>query len=210
MAKKAFMSMSPFKVTVDQKQLLKEIHVKNVKAMGLKLRSIIEPKLETKQQNLIKKFKTHPITIEIDGGPRATNSSGTLGGYGNLFSFIGFSSGGDPTNIIEKIFKEKIRFKVKRKNASGKYTIVFYIPSLEEIYALTPLPWAAGKSWVDGIERGMSNVGSYLYSASGFGSSVSGTGLQSENKTSGVSFKNTPYVAKLLENFKNRLKRLDK
>ena len=202
MAKKAFMSMSPFKVTVNQKQLLKEIHVKNARVMGQKLRGFIEPKLKTKQQNLIKKFKTHPITVEIDGGPRATNSSGTLGGYGNLFSFIGFSSGSDPTNIIEKIFREKIKFKVKRKNASGKYGVTFYIPSVEEIYALTPLPWASGQSWVDGVERGMSNLGSYLYSARGFGSSVSGTGLQSENKTSGVSFKNTPYVAKLIENFK--------
>ena len=163
-----------------------------------------------KQDHLVKQFKVHPITVEIDGGPRATNSSGTLGGYGNLFSFIGFSSGSDPTRIIEKIFREKITFKVRRRGSSGKYTIIFYIPSLEEIYALTPIPWAAGQSWVDGIEKGMSNLGSYLYSSSGFGSSVSGTGLQSKNKTSGVSFKNTPYVAKLLENFKNRLRKLDK
>tara|TARA_R110002020_G_scaffold92416_4_gene223757 strand:+ start:1327 stop:1959 length:633 start_codon:yes stop_codon:yes gene_type:complete len=210
MAKKAFMSMSPFKVTVNQKQLLKEIHVKNARVMSLKLRKTIEPKLETKQQNLIKKLKAHPITLEIDGGPTATNSSGALGGYGNLFSFIGFSSGSDPTNIIKQIFSEKIKFKVKRRNSTGKYTITFYIPSVEEIYKLTPIPWASGKSWVDGIEKGMSNLGSYLYSASGFPSSTSGTGLQSKNKTSGVSFRTTPYVSKLIDNFKNRLKRLDK
>tara|TARA_B100000945_G_scaffold321374_1_gene335541 strand:- start:2234 stop:2866 length:633 start_codon:yes stop_codon:yes gene_type:complete len=210
MAKKAFMSISPFKVTINHKQLLKEIHVKNARAMSQKLRGVVEPKLQKKQDHLVKQFKVHPITVEIDGGPRATNSSGTLGGYGNLFSFIGFSSGSDPTRIIEKIFREKITFKVRRRGSSGKYTIIFYIPSLEEIYALTPIPWAAGQSWVDGIEKGMSNLGSYLYSSSGFGSSVSGTGLQSKNKTSGVSFKNTPYVAKLLENFKNRLRKLDK
>ena len=127
MAKKAFISMTPFKVTVNQKQLLKEVHVKNARAMSQKLRGVIEPKLEKKQDNLVKKFRIHPITIEIDGGPRATNSSGTLGGYGNLFSFIGFDSGDNPTEVIKMIFGEKIKFRVKRRNASGKYTIVFFI-----------------------------------------------------------------------------------
>ena len=211
MAKKAFMSMSPLKVTVNHKQLLKEIHVNNAKAMGIELRSIVKPKLERKQENLVKKFKAHPITIEINAGPTAANSSGTLGGYGNLFSFIGFSSGDDPTAIIKQIFSEKIKFKVRRQNNSGKYKITFYIPSVEEIYNLTPLPWASGKSWVDGIEKGMSNLGSYLYSSSGFASSTSGTGLQAKNKSSGVTtFRTTPYVSKLIDNFKNNLRRLDK
>ena len=210
MAKGAFMSMTPFKVTVDKKQLLKELTVSNQKQMGRALREEIKPKLKEKQEQLIKQFEIHPITIEIDAGPRASNSSGTLGGYGNLFSFIGFSSGSNPTDIIKKIFSEKIKFKVRRVNATGKYKITFYIPSIKEIYGLTPLPWAAGQSWVNGIEKGMSNLGSYLYSASGYGSSVSGTGLQSENKTSGVSFKNTPYVSRLLKNFKARLTRLNK
>tara|TARA_R110002020_G_scaffold158318_4_gene341487 strand:- start:9121 stop:9753 length:633 start_codon:yes stop_codon:yes gene_type:complete len=210
MAKKAFMKMSPFKVTVNRKQLLKEIHVENAKVMGQKLRRFIEPKLETKQKNLVKKFEAHPITIEIDAGPTARNSSGTLGGYGNLFSFIGFSSGSDPAAVIKKIFSEKIKFRVRRKNSSGKYRITFYIPSIEEIYSLTPLPWASGQSWVSGVEKGMSNLGSYLYGASGFSSSSSGTAIQTKTPFSSVSFKNTPYVSKLLDNFKNRLKRLDK
>tara|TARA_B100000085_G_scaffold277929_1_gene298966 strand:- start:311 stop:937 length:627 start_codon:yes stop_codon:yes gene_type:complete len=208
MAKKAFISMTPFKVTVNQKQLLKEVHVKNARAMSQKLRGVIEPKLEKKQDNLVKKFRIHPITIEIDGGPRATNSSGTLGGYGNLFSFIGFDSGDNPTEVIKMIFGEKIKFRVKRRNASGKYTIVFFIPSLEEIYKLTPLPWAAGQSWVDGVEKGMSNLGSYLYSSAGFSSSRSRTGIQTKSPISSVTLKRTPYVSRLLENFKKTLKNL--
>ena len=210
MAKKAFMTMSPFKVTVNQKQLLKELNVSNAKQMNRALRKVIEPKLETKQNNLVKKFEAHPITVEIDAGPTARNSSGTLGGYGNLFSFIGFSSGSDPAAVIKKIFSEKIKFRVRRKNSFGKYRITFYIPSIEEIYSLTPLPWASGQSWVSGVEKGMSNLGSFLYSGSGFSSSSSGTGIQTKTPFSSVSFKNTPYVSKLLDNFKNRLKRLDK
>ena len=44
-------------------------------------------------------------------------------------------------------------------------------------------------SWVDGIEKGMSNVGSFLYSSRGFGQSRAGTGIQAKNKSSGVSFR---------------------
>ena len=39
---------------------------------------------------LIKQFESHPVTKEISGGSSSSNVSGTLGGYGNLFSFIGF------------------------------------------------------------------------------------------------------------------------
>jgi hypothetical protein len=51
----------------------------------------------------------------------------------------------------------------------------------------------------------MSNLGSYLYSESGFSSSVSGTGIQTKNRASGVRFTNTPYVSKLLKDFKKKL-----
>jgi len=210
MAKKGFISPSRFKVTVNAKQLLKELTVKNDRVMGKTLRAYVAPKLERKQELLKKNFKINPITIELKSGPSTFNSSGTLGGYGNLFSFIGFTSGSDPTDIIEKIFAEKIRFKVRRISSKGKFRITFFIPSIEEIYALTPIPWASGSSWVDGIEKGISNVGSFLYSSRGFGSSRAGTGLQAKNKSSGVSFKNTPYVTKLLKNFKRTLANLNK
>ncbi len=205
MASRNFITVSPFKVTVSEKQLMKELTMLNARQMGQKLRAIIEPKLEKEQKGLVAALNANPITIEIDAGPNASNSSGTLGGYGNLFSFIGFPSGDNPTELIKKIFNEKIKFKVRRLDASGRYRVTFYIPSVEEIYGLTPLPWAAGKSWVDGIEKGMSNLGSYLYSQSGFASSSSGTGIQAKNRASGVSFKSTPYVSKLLKDFKAKL-----
>ena len=205
MAKKNFITVSPFKVTVNQKHLMKELTMLNDRQMGRKLRAVIEPRLKEGQQQLVSSLEAHPITIEIDSGPSASNSSGVLGGYGNLFSFIGFPSGDNPTELIKKIFNEKIKFQVRRLDASGRYKVIFYIPSLEEIYGLTPLPWAAGKSWVDGIEKGMSNLGSYLYSSSRFTSSSSGTGIQAKNRNSGVRFKNTPYISKLLKDFKVKL-----
>ena len=205
MARADFISASQFKVTVNAKELLKELTVDNDRAMGRTLRDYIAPRLERKQERLIKNFKADKITIELKAGPTASNISGTLGGYGNLFSFIGFNRGSDPTDVIEKIFEQKFRFKVRRIGKSGKYKITFFIPSIEEIYGLTPMPWASGSSWVSGIEKGMSNIGSYLYSSRGFGQSRAGTGIQAKNRSSGVSFRNTPYITRLLNNFKRTL-----
>ena len=205
MPRQGFLSAGKFQVTVNAKELLKELTVDNDRAMGTTIRNYVAPKLQKKQERLVKNFLTNKITIELKGGPTASNTSGILGGYGNLFSFIGFDAGTDPTDVIEKIFEQKFRFRVRRINKTGKYKITFFIPSIEEIYGLTPMPWASGSSWVDGIEKGMSNVGSYLYSSRGFGQSRAGTGLQAKNKSSGVSFRNTPYITRLLNNFKRTL-----
>jgi len=212
MARNAFISASKVKVTVNAKELLRELTVDrpNDKRMGMALRKVIEPKIEERRKELSRNFKIHPITVELSAGPRAFNTSGTLGGYGNLFSFIGFSSGSRPTEVISQIFNEKIRFKVKRVDTKGRYKVTFFIPSIDEIYNLTPIPWLTGKSWVQGIETGLTNLGQYVYSAAGFGSSSSGTGIQVKNKASGVSFSSTPYVTKLIEGFKKRLLNLDK
>lgn len=205
MPRQGFLSAGKFQVTVNAKELLKELTVDNDRAMGTTIRNYIAPKLQQKQERLVKNFKTNKITVELKAGPTASNTSGVLGGYGNLFSFIGFDAGTDPTDVVEKIFEQKFRFRVRRINKTGKYKITFFIPSIEEIYALTPMPWASGSSWVDGIEKGMSNVGSYLYSSRGFGQSRAGTGLQAKNKSSGVTFRNTPYITRLLNNFKRTL-----
>ena len=213
MAGRDFISVSAPVVTVNAKELLRELTVDspNNKSMAMAIRGLIDPKIQERQSELIKEFEAHPITIELDAGPRASNTSGTLGGYGNLFSFIGFSSGDNPTQIISKIFSEKIKFKVRRKNNSGKYQITFFIPSIEEIYGLTPIPWMAGKSWARSIEEGgLTNLGQYLFSSTGFDSSTSGTGIQAKNRSSGVSFKRMPYVGKLIKDFKQKLLRLDK
>tara|TARA_R100000231_G_scaffold52075_1_gene43960 strand:- start:18587 stop:19228 length:642 start_codon:yes stop_codon:yes gene_type:complete len=213
MAGRDFMSVSNPVVTVNAKELLRELTVDspNNKSMAMAIRSLIEPKIKEKQKELVKEFQVHPITVELDAGPRASNTSGTLGGYGNLFSFIGFSSGDNPTQIISKIFNEKIRFKVRRQNAAGKYKITFFIPSIDEIYSLTPIPWMAGKSWARSIEDGgLTNLGQYLFSSTGFDSSNSGTGIQAKNRSSGVSFKRMPYVGKLIKDFKQKLLQLDR
>jgi len=213
MAKKNFMRVSRPVVTINAKELLRELTVDspNSKAMATAIRQVIAPRIEERQKDLQKEFKIHPITVELDAGPRASNTSGTLGGYGNLFSFIGFSGGDRPTEIISEIFKQKIRFTVRRRNNKGQYNVTFYLPSTDDIYNLTPIPWMTGKSWAKSVEEGgITNLGQFLYSSTGFGQSSSGTGIQVKNRSSGVSFSRTPYIGKLIENFKKNLLRLDR
>jgi|TARA_R110002167_G_scaffold23362_2_gene82922 hypothetical protein len=213
MARKSFMSASKPVVKINAAELLRELTVDgpNSKRMAYALREVIEPKIKESQKELEKEFKIHPITIELNAGPRAANTSGTLGGYGNLFSFIGFSGGAKPTEIISQIFNQKIKFTVRRVNNKGKFKVTFYIPSIEEIYNLTPIPWMTGKSWARSVEEGgLTNLGQFLFSAKGFGQSNSGTGMQVKNRSSGVRFNRTPYIGKLIGNFRNNLLSLGK
>tara|TARA_B100000963_G_scaffold67137_2_gene55242 strand:+ start:23233 stop:23874 length:642 start_codon:yes stop_codon:yes gene_type:complete len=213
MAKKNFISVSRPVVTINAKELLRELTVDspNSRSMAMAIRGVIEPKIEQRQKELVQQFKAHPITVELNAGPRASNTSGTLGGYGNLFSFIGFSSSDDPTNVISEIFNQKIRFKVRRRNNAGLYVVTFFIPSIEEIYGLTPIPWMTGKSWVKSVEDGgLTNLGQYLFSSTGFGQSRAGTGIQVKSRSSGVTFTRTPYINKLLKEFKTKLLKLDR
>lgn len=213
MAKKNFMRVSRPVVTINAKELLRELTADspNSKAMAMAIRQVIAPKIENRQKDLQKEFKVHPITVELDAGPTASNTSGSLGGYGNLFSFIGFSGGDNPTEIISEIFRQKIRFTVRRRNNKGQYNVTFYIPSTDDIYNLTPIPWMTGKSWAKSVEEGgITNLGQFLYSSTGFGQSSSGTGIQVKNRSSGVRFTRTPYIGQLIENFKKNLLRLDR
>ncbi len=112
----------------------------------------------------IQEFESHPVTKEISEGENATNKSGTLGGVtGNLYSFIGFYDGDDPTRQIRSYLVDKIRvFKSSRfvkYQTSGYYNFRVNAPSSKQIEELTPLPFERGQSWVRGIERGISGFG---------------------------------------------------
>ena len=206
---KKFLSFSNFKVKIDMNQLMREITVqnKNKAAVALSIRQEILPKVEQAQQEMIKDFSSHAVSAEIEGGPTASNLSGTLGGYGNLFSFIGFSQGEDPLSAIKDMLSKKIDVRV-RGIGLGKFKITVFVPSKEEIFSVTPLPWASGASWAESIERGLSNLGSYLYSSSGFRESSSGHAIQVKNLKKSVTFKTTPYISKIMSDFRKNLENI--
>ena len=205
---KAFLSATQFKVTIDKSALLKEVAAgRNGTVTGREIRKYVLPIIEEARRDLIKDFFNHPVTKEIEGGANASNSSDTLGGYGNLFSFIGFDKGEDPIASVESILNNRLNVKV-RAVGRGRFRInIANAPSKEQIFSATPIPWASGSSWAEGIEKGISNLGSFLYKDKGVrGSSSgsfsrSGTGIQVENTLRSSGFKPKPYVSKMIAKF---------
>jgi hypothetical protein len=190
----------------------------NLKSLGKKLeknkklRGQVERKvanaLEVKKGEALAELVSHPVSKEIEAGASASNSSGTLGGYGNLFSFIGFNSGSAPMTPLLQLIKSSIKLDNLRKSESKGKKIFFgfkvNIPSREQIALATPMPWEGG-SWVEGVENGMSNFSYYMYKR--FGGGRSGWGFQADHELRMAVFKPTQYVNKILADFRKDVKK---
>lgn len=164
--------------------------------------------LEKAKKDLINNFKNHPVTREIEAGPNSSNSSGTLGGYGNLFSYIGFAAGANPTHTVLAALQDGVEMEKRAvEKKIGKFVEFVFnvkIPTLNVLSSLTPMPWESGRSWLYGIEKGISGFSSYMYGRSG---GRSGGAIQARNKIRGGGFRNTPYISKILKDFKTNLKK---
>ena len=160
--------------------------------------------------DMMDNFDLHPVTKEINDGPNATNKSNTLsGGYGNLFSFIGFHrSGGNPTQVIRDMLSVA-NIKRVRVHAATSRTIFCQanssLPNLETIYQQTPLPWSAG-SWAEGIEKGIDGFGNYIYTR--WFHSRSGKAAQVGHSLRGTSFKPTTYLSQIYREFERRIQKI--
>ena len=155
---------------------------------------------------MIKEFLSTPVTQEIMGGPSAPNISGTLGGATNLFAFIGFNAGEQPVGPILNLLEEvNITYNKEYKEKGIGVSFHVFLPTAEDIFAITPLPWATGRSWAEGIERGISGLG-YLLRKSG---GRSGVAVQSRvSKVRGGRFQNTPYISSFIKRYKKRFEEL--
>lgn len=167
----------------------------------------IRDKFKKIKQEMIKEFLSDPVTMEIMSGPTSTNISGTLGGISNLFAFIGFDQGDQPiAPILNSLESVDIIYNkdLKKTNQIGVSFNVF-LPTAEEIFAITPLPWATGRSWAQGIERGLSGLGYLLRKEGG----RSGAAVQSRvNKVRGGRFQNRPYISSFINKYKKRFEEL--
>jgi hypothetical protein len=178
------------------------------KAYQKEINRVIDQQFNKIKNEFIEEFMNHPITQEIQGGISATNSSNTLGGITNLYSFIGFDEGTDPIRPIEELLK-KSNYRILFNNRSVEATVIFDIPTAAQIFEITPMPWATGRSWARGIETGISGLGYYLKKTK---NSRSGLGVQTTNQQvrSGVMFKNSKYISDLINRFNKELKQLNK
>jgi len=162
---------------------------------GIKV--IITKEFEIIKSNFIRKFNNHKVTKEIEAGPDSRNISGTLGGYGNLFSYIGFSKGDKPTESIRSLFKD-IRINSINVNKFGQSSTFIMYPNAQDIFAVTPLPWADSRSWAEGVERGLPGLG-YFLSKDNIGRS--GAGIQTKNQVKQSQFQNVKYISSLINEF---------
>lgn len=156
------------------------------------------------KRTMLAQFDRHPVTQEINEGPKAANISGTLDGYGNLFSFIGFEVGESPANRLRELLDVGTTFQqtVYRNNA---WYFKVTVPSKDAIEEVTPMPWEHGNSWAEGIEEGISGLGYYMYKRWKGGRSQMGIQLPWENYGDNLEFSPTPYLSEILSNFRERV-----
>ena len=161
------------------------------------------------KQEMLEKFDEHPITEELKAGANAANTSGTITGDGNLYSFIGFSS--EPITVLRQYLASRGRVYKNSKQVKGinRINFVFRVdsPKLSVIHDITPLPYEKGISWVRGIEKGISNIGNYIFRKTKIGRSEMGIQAEYEVRPNAVF---TPpsagYMTEIINYFTNRLK----
>jgi hypothetical protein len=175
------------------------------KAALVETRKTVQRAFFSLKTKMIAEFLGHPVTREIKGGINAKNISGTLGDITNLYSFIGFESGEDPIQPIQDLLeKTNLRF-IKYNTQYIEFEVD--LPDPNEIFAVTPLPWATGRSWAKGIETGLSGLGYYLKKSSS--NSRSGLGLQtSKNVRKGVKFTNIKYISALIRKYQKEFENI--
>ena len=173
--------------------------------------------IERIKEETIEEFLTHKVTMEIKAGminpELAPNLSGTLHEVTNLYSFIGFrQQDGDPTDPILAELK-KIRIIDWALNSNNGFRYRFGFPEAKDIFEITPMPWANGRSWAKGIETGISGIGFYLHAKAS--QSRSGFGLQKNTskskpvRTAGR-FANVRYISDIISRMKAKLRNLEK
>jgi len=173
---------------------------------GKFLRKDIESRLikefEVLKREMLSDFDNHPVTRELEQKAGADPSSFVT--VGSLFGFIGFEKNDEPITIVREMLKTSYMAFIRTKGAIVDFKV--YYPSKEELFDATPLPYATGRSWLKGIETGLSGLGRYLNVESD--NSRSGGGIQGKGQVRSGKFKNTKYISEILNNFLIKVNKL--
>ncbi len=183
-----------------QQQIVREAAFKK------EVQRIVEKEFSQIHKEFLATFDNHPVTLEIKSGPRASNISRTLSGVGNLFTYIGFNEGADPIKPLRELLQTyEIKYHPKRESIR----VNIDVPSKEKVFAATPLPWATGRSWARGIERGISGLGQYLVKSDKIRQSKSGRAIQVKGKVRGGKFSNIQYLSALLNDYYKKIQKIE-
>ncbi len=175
-----------------------------------RIETFARQRFEVAKNQLMEDFDNHPVTRELEAGAQdpenADNVSNTLpGSSGNLYSFIGFEE--NPIPALRNALQEGTTLSVSTISVEGdkiKCKSSLRVAT-EQIQDATPLPFETGKSWAEGIEKGISGFSQFL--AGAFATSRSGGGIQVKNQVRGQNFRTTQYLSQILKNFTNKLRK---
>ena len=190
---------------------INKVSIKQKAINSLKFRNVAQREAKRKfdkaKAGILQDFLNNVVTREIRGGSSASNSSGTLGGYGNLYSYIGFYQDMDPIAPIEDYLKN-FRFSVKRvTQAREGLAIQLNWFNLDTIKSLSLMPWEEGNSWVEGIERGISGFSNYMYDKY-MNRGRSGSAVQKKDKIGEITtFSTRRYLPSLLADAHKKLRK---
>lgn len=189
-------------------KLSSSLRKKVTEVLFQKKRKQLIDKANSIKKSMLDEFKNHLITREINNGPRSANISGTLSGYGNLFSFIGFEDGQDP---ILPILTTIESISIDSRIINNTIFLNIKYPSVEDIWLVTPMPWQEGRSWAKGIESGISGLNYYSFLKKESDKSRSGFGVQSEKKQRNyLRYLPTQYISTLLKKYKTKFLKIEK
>ena len=151
------------------------------------------------KKKMLAEFENHQVTKDLE-----SFGSSDLVPRGTLFGFLGFEKGQNPVDALRGVLERGTTIRPGRiKMNQGERVYVVTIPTKDELYAATPLPWAPGRSWLKAVEFGISGLGNYMAVSSS--SSRSGEGIQVENANLGGRFRNVKYVSSILKNMQKEL-----
>lgn len=192
---------------INFKQLKEEIANSYQEALKKEAVIFAEEILKENLDQYITEIEDHPVSKELNEGPDGENISATLNGKENLFAFIGFDSEDKPVEDLVDLIRKNTFLDKKSTFDTKTFQLKFnvFTPSLDEIKTATPLPFERGRSWVKGVEDGISGFGYYVYGLL-FPTSRSGRGIQSKNKVRTTAYKPVKYMTELYNNFIKNLK----
>lgn len=197
--------------TINQRELFLELSTAEPILVREATRVVQEEYFQPAVIKMQEAFEKHSVTREIEGGAEERNISKTLRGGDateNLHSFIGFSQGDQPVQVIRDALdpnnEKGPKMKYIRGSQIDNLSFQFKItePDIEGIYKETPIPWAPGLSWAKRIEQGIAGAKSFL-AKSGYGRSEGG--IQVKGEVTKAEFKPVKYLSKVIEAFRSKL-----
>ena len=141
------------------------------------IENLVKDQFESQKIEMIQGFLKDKISQEIKD-PDLGNISKTLGGYGDLFGFIGFFEGSSPIEEVSEILFSKTELKsikiqrIYNRDARGRFTsgrsfvnvkVSFSVPDLDDFDETSQkvVRDYSGRNWIKGIEKGISGFNRY-------------------------------------------------